>query len=454
MAGPLELKIGDLVLDHNNPRISHAAGQQEALQKIVSDQRTKLVKLAQSIAKHGLNPMDRFLVLRLNQTPARYIALEGNRRVAIFKMLTNPAVMSGLEMPNSMRTLLEAAAKDFKKNKIEPLPCFELASRDEARYWLSLRHSIGHDGAGVDNWKSFAKRRFDGKPPSVQVLELVTEQAGLTQSELSTITEKFPMSTLERFLENRAVRKELGIDIKGDKLVTNLPATEIVKPLKRIVTDLASKRIKVNKLMKTGDMLRYVRDDLGSEHLPDLTKARPKERSLEEIPTSEFSRIKTRTTRRKPDASDRKEIVPKGVQLNITVSRIADIFKELRTLKFEDGPSPAPNGIAVLLRVFLELSVDNFLRNNGGDISRPKNGGGEYWRSLDDKLNDVVDMLVKIGVKRDELAPVIRSLSDKTSPLHAETLHAYVHNRFETPSPTQLKAAWDRAQPLFEKIWA
>lgn len=81
----IKLKIEDLVLDHDNPRISHAAGQQEALQKIVSDQRVKLVKLAHSIVEHGLNPMDRFLVLQLNRSPKQYISLEGNRRVAVFK---------------------------------------------------------------------------------------------------------------------------------------------------------------------------------------------------------------------------------------------------------------------------------------------------------------------------------------------------------------------------------
>jgi hypothetical protein len=81
----LKLKIADLVLDHDNPRISHAAGQQEALQKIVQDQKTKLVKLAQSIADHGLNPMDRFLVLQLNQTPKRYISLGGQSPCCCFQ---------------------------------------------------------------------------------------------------------------------------------------------------------------------------------------------------------------------------------------------------------------------------------------------------------------------------------------------------------------------------------
>src|ERR1700746_1183959 len=93
----IKLKIADFVLDHDNPRISHADGQQDALQKIVRGQKAKLVKLAESIVDHGLNPMDRLLVLRLNQKPERFISLEGNRRVAVFKLLTNPAVMSGLE---------------------------------------------------------------------------------------------------------------------------------------------------------------------------------------------------------------------------------------------------------------------------------------------------------------------------------------------------------------------
>jgi hypothetical protein len=450
----IKLKIEDLVLDHDNPRISHAAGQQEALQKIVQDQKIKLVKLAQSIAQHGLNPMDRFLVLQLNQTPKRYIALEGNRRVSVFKMLANPAVMSGLEMPPAMKTLLERAAKDFKKSNVEPLPCFELASREEARYWLDLRHNIGHDGAGVDNWKTMAKRRFDGKPPAVQVLELVTEQAGLSQSERASITDKFPTSTLERLLENRAVRKELGIDIKDGKLVTKLSAGEIAKPLRKIVTDLASKKVKVNTLMKTNDMLRYVREDLGKTHLPDLTKLRSTERGLDEIPHSEFAKFRApKSERRKPDPSDRKEVVPKGCPINVTDNRISEIYKELRTLKLEDGPHAAPNAIAVLLRVFLEMSVDHFLEHNDGSLQETNPDGRKRWKKLDKKLKEVVAMLVSKGVPENKFSSIIRNVDVKSSPLNVELFHMYVHERIATPSPAELKAGWNNAQPLFEKIW-
>jgi hypothetical protein len=450
----IKLKIGDLVLDHDNPRISHAAGQQEALQKIVNDQRTKLVKLAESIVEHGLNPAKRLLVLQLNQTPKQYISLEGNRRIAVFKILTNPAVLSGLEMPPATKRGLERAAAEFKKKKrqktIEPLHCYELPSREDARYWLNLEHNIGHEGAGVDPWKSLAKRRFEGKPPAVQALELVTERAGLSPSERASITEKFPASTLERILENRSARTELGIDVKDGKIVTKLPAAEVAKPLKKIVLDLATKQTRVGSLMKTGDILDYIRS-LGKAHLPDLRAARKDERSIDEIPVSEFGRA-ARHARRRPDPSDRREVVPKGCPINVTDNRIAEIYKELRALRLDDSPSAAPNAIAVLLRVFLEMSVDHFLENNGGSLKAIDNGR-ERWKKLDRKLKEVIDMLVSMKVPETQLAAVKRSVDVKTSPMNVELFHLYVHERFATPSPSELKAAWNNAQPLFEKIW-
>ena len=189
-----------------------------------------------------------------------------------------------------------------------------MASREEARYWLNLRHNIGHDGAGVEDWKSLAKRRFEGKSPVLQALELVTERAGLTPSEQAAITEKFPTSTLERFLENRAVRKELGLDVKDGDLITKLPADEVAKPLKRIVLDLATKTTRVNRLMKTGDMLDYLRKDLGKDYLPDLSKARATARRLDAIPTTEFTKVRSARGRRKADPSDRKSSGPSHVQ--------------------------------------------------------------------------------------------------------------------------------------------
>jgi hypothetical protein len=58
------LDIDELLLDLENPRISRAGSQRETLQKIIEDQDVKLVVLAESIVTDGLNPMDRWLVLK------------------------------------------------------------------------------------------------------------------------------------------------------------------------------------------------------------------------------------------------------------------------------------------------------------------------------------------------------------------------------------------------------
>lgn len=448
--GPIDLKIEDLILDHENPRISHAEGQQEALQKIVKDQKTKLVKLAQSIAEKGLNPMDRFLVLCVHQKPERFIALEGNRRTAVFKLLSNPAVMTGLDMPPPMRTIFERLAKGFKKSRVEPIAGYELPSRQDGDYWLELRHKGELGGMGIVDWTSAQSQRFRTRSPSIQALDMVTERGGLSADLRDKIADKFPITTLQRFVEDKDVRRALGLDVKKGKLVTTLPAKEALKPLKRIVSDLATKKKQVGDFMKSQQMLDYI-SGFDKSSAPDLSKTTGEARAVDEIPIVEFGRPSKATARRKPDPSQRKHVVPKTCQLNVTDNRISEIYRELRTvLELED----ARNAIAVLMRVFLEMSVDYFLEANGVSLSNPKPGGGERFKSLDRKVGEVVDLLVQIGAPKANFAAVIRSLSNPKSPLHPDLLHAYVHDRFSTPSPHQLTAAWDHAQPLFERIWA
>lgn len=444
----IPLKVDDLILDQDNPRITHAEGQQEALQKVVANQRTKLVKLAQSVAEHGLNPMDRLLVLRVHQKPERFIALEGNRRVAVFKMLTNPTVMTGLDMPPPMRKILTRLADNFSKSKIEPISCFELPARQDGDYWLRLRHKGEQQGAGIVGWTGIQSARYDKRSPALQAFEMVMERGGLPPDQVAKISERFPLVPLQRFVEDRKARAALGLDVKEGKLITNLPASEVIKPLRKLVTDIANKDLKVGQ-MKTDEMVAYV-NKMDKRSQPDFSKVRKAWRTIDEIPISEFSKpARAATPRRKPDPSDRREVVPKGCPINVTDNRIAEIYRELRTLRLDD----APNAIAVLLRVFLEMSVDYFLEANKIPLRAKNPDGGTRLKKLDKKLTETIDILVKIGVPRTQLAAVARSLSVAHSPFNIELFHLYVHERFATPSPAELKAAWNNAQPLFERIW-
>jgi hypothetical protein len=137
------LKIDSLDLDLQNPRITLASDQRDAMQKILNDQKVRLINLAESIAAKGLNPMDRFLVLR-SERQGKFIVVEGNRRALAIKLLKKPSLIDDLEMPDAFRKRMHKASKGFDIKKVEPIDCFEVADRAQGNDWIRQRH-IGAD---------------------------------------------------------------------------------------------------------------------------------------------------------------------------------------------------------------------------------------------------------------------------------------------------------------------
>lgn len=444
----IQLKIEQLVLDNDNPRIIRAEGQQQALQKVVKEQKLKLVRLAESIIDHGLSPIKRLMVMQVSAKPKRYIALEGNRRVAALKLLSNPAAMTGLEMPDGMQRRLEELAKVFEPSKVQPVDCYEMPSRDAGRYWIELEHNGEAEGAGIVGWKPIVAARFRKREPTIQAFDMVLEHGGFSEEEADELRSGFSLTTLRRVIESRAARAEIGLDVKDGQLVTTLRGGEIIKPLKKIVRDIAAKKVGSRTFNKDEGMLTYLRG-FDKADKPDLNK-KVAERPIEGIEKAEFAKAaKSRASRRSTASTERRNVVPRSSSLNVTDNRIAEIYQELRTLKLGE----ARNAISVLLRVFLELSVDHFLETNGGSLTAQAPGGRQVHKKLDKKLAEVVALLVSMGVPQRHFTAITRSLSVRTSPMNIELFHLYVHDRYATPSPAELTAAWDHAQPLFDKIW-
>jgi hypothetical protein len=445
----IRLKIEDLALDGDNPRITHADCQPEALRKVVRDQKMKLVHLAESIVEHGLSPIERFMVLEVNQKPKRYVALEGNRRVAALRLLANPAAMTGLDMADNVRRAMERLSKIFDRTKVEPIIAYEVGSREEGRFWIELRHNGEDDGRGVVGWKPIVAARFRKKEPALQALELVMEHGGIEEEEAENIRNRFSLTTLRRLIDSREVRAELGLTVENGQLCSVLPGTELLKPLKKVIADIATKKVDSRSFNKTEKMVEYVRS-LGKGDKPDFSK-KLASRPVEGIQKTEFAKAKSQArSSKKSTSTARRQVVPKSCQLNVKSNRIAEIYQELRTLKIDD----ARNAIAVLMRVLLEMSVDHFLETNGVDLHFiPTGSTKKVWKKLDKKLAETVGILVNVGVPKAHFSAITRDLSVPTSPMTIDLFHNYVHDRFQTPSPAELTAAWDHAQPLFEKIW-
>lgn len=445
--GPVDLTIEQLSLDHENPRINSASSQREALQKVIVEEPAKLVRLAKSIAKRGLNPMDRLLVFRPKGTRA-YIVVEGNRRAAALKVLVNPASLGGLTIQSGIRTQLEDTARTFVPETVEPIACFDVGSRDKAKHWLTLRHTGENEGEGVVGWKATARSRFLGGEPALEVLRFVRDYGGLSEAELDKI-ERRGLTTLRRLMKSRQVRERIGIDVKDGVIRSGLPAEELIKPLRRFVADIAGGELNSRKLHTIQDQTKYV-DGLDADSSPNLAKAGTSRRIADIAPTHGTNRRAKPRPKPTPDPSDRLYLIPRSPRLNIGDPKVGAIVTELQKLRVDTFP----HAISVLLRVFLELSTDHYMNSNTLALFTKTPTGHNVDKKLGSKVQEVITHLISAGANKRDFDGIRRAVGDKQSPLSIDLLHGYVHNRFVIPKTRDLLVAWDEARPYFEAVWA
>jgi hypothetical protein len=204
----------------------------------------------------------------------------------------------------------------------------------------------------------------------------------------------------------------------------------------------------VTAIKSKAQQLNYV-SGFTKADLPDLNKKSGDARPIEGIPQSDFmDATKPANKTPKPRATARLNVVPKACRLNISNPKIGEIFTELRILQL----SKHPHSIAVLLRVFLECSVDDYLTRNGMPLIS-NTPGGDRDKALRQKVQETVDHIVNGGADKRDFKGITTALGNQTHPFSPDTLHAYIHNRFYSPTERDLTTAWDNGQPLFERIW-
>jgi hypothetical protein len=294
-----------------------------------------------------------------------------------------------------------------------------------------------------------AASRFRGRDPALQALDFVRQHGNLTDAQQQIIEGRFPITTLDRLLSTPGVRSKIGFEIKDDKLLTSLPPDEAIKPLRRIVLDLAEKTVNVTKLKLKPQQIDYI-SKLAAADNPNLSKKTGTPRPVEGFSEQDFAgKPKTKTKKAKtPSKAPRTTSIPKSCHLNITNPKIEEIYNELRVLQL----SKHPHAIAVLLRVLLETSVDHYLTKATLSLTFPTPNGPKD-KSLKKKVDETITHMVANGADKKEFKGITAALSNDNHPFSPELLHAYVHNRFFSPTERDLTTAWDNGQPLFERIW-
>lgn len=434
------IPLANLYLDSDNPRVEEDSRDQRVMMRaLAQEQGPKLIHLARSIVElGGLDPSALPMVIEREGVPGGYWVLEGNRRIFALKLLDHPDLGEGLVDPPHLKTLKKIAG-DVEDGAFANVPCVVFNSREEARPWIKLRHTGENKGAGTVPWNAEQSARWDAgdgpPPPHIQAIDYVRTHGQKPAKEAAS---QASVTNVKRLLDDPYVRGQLGIDQSKGRLTSGLPRQELVKALGAIVRIAAAHKVKD---IYTRAQRRAKVDELTAAERPDLSKvagARP-------IDPKDSGPSTPRRRPRRKARRERKELIPNDCVLRIVDDRCNDVHHELRSLRVDDHT----NAVAVMFRVFLELSVDHLIsRESIGLPSHP---------TLKNKLQLVEDFLIKAGrMTSDQMKPVrtIRQSSKHFLGVSIDSMHDWVHSADWSPIPGDLLAGWDNLQKFFEAIWA
>lgn len=455
-----EILVSDLLLDMENPRLPEQNSQLGTILAMVSVQKEKLAVLAEDIVTRGINTSELFIVMPADEEQIQYVVLEGNRRLAALKLLATPELLTDATpdvAPVALRRRFRELSKKFQGTPIESLFCAVNRTREEADPWIKLRHTGENKGAGIVRWggrevAAYTARLSGRKAPHLQVLDFVTQSGRLSEAAAAQL-DRISITNLERLINTAYVKDKLGIEVEGGQVATKFRDDEVLKGLVRLVEDIALNKINVSDIRTVTQRRDYI-NGFAKQDLPDIstpTGAVPRRLQAEPVGMPSNSPESTETPARKkssPASTTRATLVPKGCVLTIGVPRVNKIYRELRRLKVEEFP----NAVAVLLRVFLELSIDEFIDCNEVSVNeKPVSKNDKLAYKLTQTCQYLKDNQL-MDVQR--LTPVLKIASDnRFLAASIPTFHAYVHNPHFSPHVQDLKAAWDELQAFMEHIW-
>lgn len=438
----VELTIDQIGLDLENPRFEGLTNTREALISIVVDQGSKLIELATDIVSEGLSPAHQLLVIK-SQTKDSYIVVDGNRRIAVLKLLINPSFFdSSDDISVSLKKQFKELSKNFNRKSIEPIRVSLLDSREEANRWIELIHTGENKGRGVVDWDGKATDRFRGRSPGLKILELLRNNASITEEAYS----KFPITTLNRLLSTPEVRTAFGITIQDGAPMLLYPIESLLPLLTHVANELASGNTTVSNLKNKDQRLNFA-NSIPKKLIPSKSKALPSPIAIDKTTiTTAKSKLQISGVRSKTSQTAlRKNLIPSHAKcrLNISSPKLEEITKELRKLELDS----TPHAIAVLFRVFIEISMDVYAKN------MHILGYKADTDTLSKKVLSVATYLEQNGMTKNDLASFRRVADNKTSPLNVDRLHKFIHNTHALPTANELRTGWNEVQPIFEKIW-
>lgn len=448
-----EISVNSLRFDPMNPRLVGIAKGDKAVIAALADEED-IEDLLRRIIRYGLAPIERLVVIYEDEKP---VVIEGNRRLAVYKMLSDPE-----KAPKSLIGLVKIARNELGIQEIpKKLGCDIPRDAAEAQVYAYMKHAEDKhfkpwakiQQAVVDVEYAAAKDRGEVVPVELSDASIRDARAMVQFYKLagilsrdpksgikSNVLRDFPYDAVKRTFLAKASEAKIGlkadvggVEIRGEADIF----TEFFrKTLAKMGEGNATRFFN-----KVDDFIRWV-DDVGyapvgqkkqllSEHIEYLDAGEPD-------PEPE---TKDRTGKKKVTLVARRtnKVFPESLKLEYHAPRLAGLLEEVEKLHV----NKQKNVSGVMLRCVLELAVDGALHERAmlDDYINSLKGNKDVLSARIQWLRDKSGISFEREVKK-SLNGLIGG-KDKLSIL--DSLNSWVHSRWSRPSAEDVR---DRALEL------
>lgn len=463
--------VNSLKLWDENPRLmeepDYYVSPRQVIKEIYDKAEDKFNRLLRSISEQGWLGFDSIVVLPPD-SKGQMAVVEGNRRVAALKLFMNPKLA-----PKEKRASIRRYAANVDIESIKKIQVCIAPSLKDAIFFISQRHTT----TPVDKWQTEPQKRWllfvlsecsgdvdeacrvSGFKPSdfshalnmTQLHDYAKTLQALTTEEREIVNDihVFPLTTFIRIFESSVGKDffKLSQDEQTKEFVCSITKDEFEAALTFIVReiisgDITSRSVSTNSQLQEYITTKYrkIEEWPKSSETPVLISSwsacpAPTPPSPAPSPVPLPSPPSPGPNRRNRNVYK----IPATLHLDSKNNRLSEVFDELKKITY----STQPNTFAVMLRVFLDLAVSDYIKSTKLEDelllfaeSKPK---------LAEKLHSRICFLLRKldgELDRNSKAAISKFLDSKNI-VSLDTLNFYVHHDIIFPGKDDLRNLWN-----------
>lgn len=488
--------VDNLKLWRDNPRLdpsSQPVKVRDYVEELISDVNDKqdFIDLITSIANRGYVSFDPVVVWQDENDKNFYVA-EGNRRVMALKLLRDPE-----KAPMPIRKIVNTLSRIIDRDSIEKIKVCVSPNYDDARWYILQRHS---NASNQIRWQRLQQQRFiisvyDSvgqdidetmkltgfkRASIVEALRYVKIRDIATRPEVTNYlsvderelvySHRINMTVLERWFGNSQVKEAWHIEFSDVDVIIKANLKDFYIAYAKFLKLMLNKDNELGIIVNTRTIDSHFQKIF--EYFPKVRLASDEDEDEDEdgivITSVKMDSDKSEIDLEGDDKTDsgnnldgseknseeesklclkgnpnRGQLTDIYHEIKVRSYKIRALFEELQKLPLRKYP----NVSAASIRIFLELSVDEYINNCDLQQDVAKRARKAY---------NEVTLSQKLGILRGELIgdkeadKIIDQLLHNSNDFSLNTLNEYIHGiKVHKVERQFLNRFWDMLMPLF-----